>query len=134
MKHTSFITEAKKKENNFSPKPIKSVTDISGYRPDIVSLRDKAISIAEKGGGNIGLYDSDSKLDKETLKALSYARNAKRDITEIEACKEILKNKIEDGKETDKKTIEKKTEAKKIKEVQENIRKVAENTTKTETE
>lgn len=127
MKHMSFIFEAKK--SNFAPKPQESVTDISGYRPDIVSLRDKAISIAEKGGGNIGLYDSDSNLDEQTMKALSYARNSARDITEIESAKEILTAKIENDKSADKNKVKEIKEKKTIKEVQESIKKVAENTT-----
>ena len=126
MNHKSFIYEAKK--SNFAPKPQPSVTDISGYRPDIVSLRDKAISIAEKGGGNIGLYDSDSELDEQTLKALSYARNSARDITEIETAKNILTAKIENDKNADKNKIKEVKEQKAIKEVQESIKKVAENT------
>ena len=126
MKHMSFIFNAEK--SNFAPEPEPSVTDISGYRPDIVSLRDKAISIAEKGGGNVGLYDSDSNLDEQTLKALSYARNSSRDITEIEAAKEILTNKIENDKNSDKNKVKEVKEQKAIKEVQESIKKVAENT------
>lgn len=126
MKHMSFIFEAEK--SNFAPEPQPSVTDISGYRPDIVSLRDKAISIAEKGGGNIGLYDSDNNLDEQTLKALSYARNSARDITEIEAAKEILTAKIEKDKSEDKDKIKELKEQKTIKEVQDSIKKVAENT------
>lgn len=99
-----------------------SVTDTSDFRPDIASIREKAIALSNTVNG---LYDSDTELDDETLLSLCYARGMSRDITEIEGAKKYLETKIENAKEEDKKALE---AAKNSAEILETFKKIEENT------
>lgn len=134
MKHYSFITNKEiKMVSNFAPKASESVTDKSQYRPEIATLRDKAISLANNGAGRIGLYDvkDGEKLDHSTMQAMSFARSSKRDITEVEQASRIVERSIEKAKETDKQNIKNKSMENAIKQIAENTKK-GENETKTE--
>ena len=99
-----------------------SVTDTSDFRPDIASIREKAIAL---GNTVTGLYDSDTKLDDETLLSLCYARGMSRDITEIEGAKKYLETKIENAKQEDKEALEK---AKNSAEILKTFKAIEENT------
>lgn len=140
MIRKSPITQADKERSNFAPNFGESKTDKSQFRPDIASIRDKAIAMNESGAGNIGLYDIKSEEDKkntpqELLNAVSYARNAKRDIAEVESAKKAIEASIERGKAIDKENvereIEKRTTKKTLEKIEENTRNKAAETTNT---
>lgn len=130
MKHISLITKAAKDESNVINTTGESKTDKSQFRPDIASVRDKAIAMQNSGAGRDGLYDIDN--GKETLsdgelKAIAYARRAERDVTEISAIRDSIKTTIENEKETDKENLKNKIEQEELKNT---FKKIAENTTK----
>ena len=116
--------------NYFTNPGGKSFTDKSKFRPDSVSLRDKAIALNKTGGGMVGLYD-DSELDNTTAKALAWARKPGKDITEIEYAKNVIENDIKSKAETDKANIE---EANSRKKISDSLEKIASNTEKGEAE
>lgn len=87
-----------------------SVTDDTDFRPDVATIRDKAIALQETGGGNIGVYDINSEEeDKNTpidlLTQVTYARSKTRDITEIERARDYLNDEIEKAKIKDKENL-----------------------------
>lgn len=130
MKHQSFITAAKKDDSNVINTSGESKTDKSQFRPDIASVRDKAIALQNSGAGRDGVYDTDD--GKETmsdgeLKAIAYARRPERDVTEITAIRDNLKATIENDKETDKENLRDKIEQEELKNT---FKKIVENTTK----
>lgn len=130
MKHFSLITKAKKDNSNVINTTGESKTDKSQFRPDIASVRDKAIALQNSGAGREGVYDVDN--GKETLsdgelKAIAYARRAERDVTEITAIRDSIKATIENDKETDKENLENKIEQEELKNT---FKKIAENTAK----
>ena len=123
MKRFNFIWQ--EEVSNIVNPAGESITDKSKFRPDSINLRDKAIALNQTGGGMTGLYD-DNNLDLTTKKALSYARNPKRDITEIEHAKEVIEKTIENKAEYDKTNIK---AVQKEKEITETLSKIATNTT-----
>ena len=130
MKHISLITTAKKEDSNVINTKGESKTDKSQFRPDIASVRDKAIALQNSGAGREGVYDINNEKQTTTeqeLKAIAYARRAERDITEITAIRDSLKATIERDKETDKENIKNKIEQEELKNT---FKKIAENTTK----
>lgn len=130
MKHISLITKATKADSNVINTSGESKTDKSQFRPDIASVRDKAIALQNSGAGRDGVYDIDngekSMTDGE-LKAIAYARRPERDVTEITAIRDNLKATIENDKETDKENLKDKIEQEELKNT---FKKIAENTTK----
>lgn len=124
----SYIYEDKSDITN--NKPTQSVTDKSHFRSNTINARDKAIAIANNGGGNIGLYDSELKNDK-IAKQLAYLRKPERDITEVENGKKYIEQQIENKKEIDKENLENYEKSKKLENTLETI---AKNTEKTSTE
>lgn len=134
MKHQTLITVAKKANSNVINTTGESKTDKSQFRPDIASVRDKAIALQESGNGREGVYDiTDGKqtMTNEELKAIAYARRNERDITEITAVKDALQSSIERGKEQDKQDLKNKIEQEEMKET---FKKIAKNTEKNSTE
>lgn len=130
MEHKSFITTAKKADSNVINTSGKSKTDKSQFRPDIASVRDKAIALQNSGAGRDGVYDiNDGKqtVTDQELKAIAYARRAERDVTEITAIKDNLKASIENDKETDQENLKNKIEQENLKNT---FKKIAENTAK----
>lgn len=130
MKHQSLITMAKKDDSNVINTTGESKTDKSQFRPDIASVRDKAIALQNSGAGRDGVYDiNDGKqtLTDQELKAIAYARRAERDVTEITAIRDNLKAVIENDKETDQENLKNKIEQEELKNT---FKKIAENTTK----
>lgn len=130
MKHQSLITTAKKADSNVINTTGESKTDKSQFRPDIASVRDKAIALQQSGAGRDGVYDVNNEKQKMTdqeLKAIAYARRAERDITEIYAIRDNLKTIIENNKETDKENLRDKIEQEELKNT---FKKIAENTKK----
>ena len=100
MEHQSLITKAKKADSNVINTSGESKTDKSQFRPDIASVRDKAIALQKSGAGRDGVYDVSNEKQKMTdqeLKAIAYARRAGRDITEIYAIRDNLKTTIENN-------------------------------------
>ena len=130
MKHQSFITMATKANSNVINTSGESKTDKSQFRPDIASVRDKAIALQNSGAGRDGVYDIDdgkqTMTDRE-LKAIAYARRAERDVTEITAIRDSLKATIENDKVKDKENLRDKIEQEELKNT---FKKIAENTTK----
>lgn len=101
-----------------------SVTDDSDFRPDISSVRDKAIALNKAGAGRIGLYDSMLQdIDDSTLLNLAYARGMSRDITEVEKAKKSLERYIENIKEEDKEKLKNAKETKEFIDIFKNIEK-----------
>ena len=130
MKHQSLITTAENADSNVINTSGESKTDKSQFRPDIASVRDKAIALQKSGAGRDGVYDIDGEKQKMTnqeLKAIAYARRAERDVTEIYAIRDNLKATIENDKETDKENLRDKIEQEELKNT---FKKIAENTTK----
>lgn len=130
MKHQSLITTAKKDDSNVINTTGESKTDKSQFRPDIASVRDKAIALQNSGAGRDGVYDIDGEkqtMTDQELKAIAYARRAERDVTEISAIRDSLKATIENDKETDKENLKNKIEQEELKNT---FKKIAENTTK----
>ena len=130
MKHISLITTATEDDSNVINTEGESKTDKSQFRPDIASVRDKAIALQAAGAGRNGVYDiNDGKktLSDTELKAIAYARRAERDVTEISAIRDSLKETIENDKETDKENLKNKIEQEELKNT---FKKIAENTTK----
>ena len=130
MKHQSLITRASKDDSNVINTTGESKTDKSQFRPDIASVRDKAIALQNSGAGRQGVYDIDGKkqtMTDQELKAIAYARRAERDVTEITAIKNNLKTIIENDKETDKENLRNKIEQEELKNT---FKKIAENTAK----
>lgn len=129
IKRISYITgkEYKKIESNMITPSGESKTDKSQFRPDIASVRDKAIALQKAGAGREGLYDIDenSKIDENTLQNIAYARNSKRDIAEIQIAKETVERRIEQAKEADKENLKSKAESNIFKRT---IQKLVENT------
>ena len=130
MKHQSLITTAEKADSNVINTTGESKTDKSQFRPDIASVRDKAIALQNSGAGRDGVYDIDD--DKQTmtdqeLKAIAYARRAERDVTEIESIRNGLKERIEKDKEDDQENLKNLIEQEELKNT---FKKIAENTTK----
>lgn len=119
--HKSFITQSKK--TNICNEIGESKTDKSQFRPDIASVRDKAIAMQASGQGRTGIYDEN--LTDEEMLVMAYARNAKRDITELESAKQALKQTINAEKKLDKKKLKDKAETK---ELRETMKKIAKNT------
>jgi len=114
--------------NYFTNPGGKSFTDKSKYRPDSVSLRDKAIALNKTGGGMIGLYD-DSELENGTAKALAWARKPGKDITEIEYAKNVMEEGIKKASENDKNKLKAIQETEKLNKT---LEKIATNTEKGE--
>ena len=130
MKHQSLITKAKKEDSNVINTTGESKTDKSQFRPDIASVRDKAIALQKAGAGRDGVYDIDDgeqTMTDQELKAVAYARRAERDVTEISMIRDSLKATIENDKETDKENLKNKIEQEELKNT---FKKIAENTTK----
>ena len=129
MKHQSLFSVAEKANSNIINTTGESKTDKSQFRPDIASVRDKAIALQQSGAGREGLYDIDGqqKITDQELKAISYARKTERDITEITAIKDALQSSIERSKEADKENLRNKIEQEDIKTT---FKKIAENTSK----
>lgn len=130
MKHQSFITAAKKADSNVINTSGESKTDKSQFRPDIASVRDKAIALQKSGAGRDGVYDIDDEkktMSDEELKAIAYARRPERDVTEVTLIRDNLKETIEKDSETDKKNLKDKIEQEELKNT---FKKIAENTTK----
>ena len=130
MKHQSLITRATKADSNVINTTGESKTDKSQFRPDIASVRDKAIALQNSGAGRDGVYDIDNgkkNMSDEELKAIAYARRAERDVTEITAIRDNLKAIIENDKETDKENLRDKIEQEELKNT---FKKIAENTKK----
>ncbi len=127
MKHQSLITVAKKANSNVINTTGESKTDKSQFRPDIASVRDKAIALQQSGAGREGLYDIDGtqKITDQELKAISYARKPERDVTEVTAIKDALQSSIERSKDLDKENLKNKIEQEEIKNT---FRTIAENT------
>lgn len=130
MKHISLITKATKADSNVINTSGESKTDKSQFRPDIASVRDKAIALQNSGAGRDGVYDIDNgkkTMSDEELKAIAYARRAERDVTEISVIRDNLKATIEKDKETDQENLKNKIEQEELKNT---FKKIAENTTK----
>lgn len=130
MKHQSLITRAEKADSNVINTTGESKTDKSQFRPDIASVRDKAIALQNSGAGRDGVYDIDDEkktMTDQELKAIAYARRAERDVTEITAIRDNLKTTIENNKETDQENLKNKIEQEELKNT---LKKIAENTTK----
>lgn len=130
MKHQSLITRAEKDDSNVINTIGESKTDKSQFRPDIASVRDKAIALQNSGAGRDGVYDIEDEnqtMTNQELKAIAYARRAERDITEITAIRDNLKATIENDKETDEENLRNKIEQEELKNT---FKKIAENTTK----
>ena len=130
MRHISLITTAKEEDSNVINTTGESKTDKSQFRPDIASVRDKAIALQESGAGRDGVYDIDEEKKSMTdgeLKAIAYARRPERDITEIYEIRDNLKAIIENDKENDKENLKSKIEQEELKNT---FKKIAENTTK----
>lgn len=130
MKHQSLITKAEKADSNVINTSGESKTDKSQFRPDIASVRDKAIALQNTGAGRDGVYDIDDgkqTMTDQELKAIAYARRAERDVTEISAIRDSLQATIENDKETDKENLKNKIEQEELKNT---FKKIAENTTK----
>lgn len=130
MKHQSLITQAKEEDSNVINTVGESKTDKSQFRPDIASVRDKAIALQNSGAGRNGVYDIDDGKQTMTdgeLKAIAYARRAERDVTEITAIRDNLKANIENDKEKDQENLKNKIEQEELKNT---FKKIAENTTK----
>lgn len=130
MKHFSVILQKTEKTEKNTTKIIgESVTDDSQFRPDIASIRDKAISINQTGETRKGIYDAstDKPINQTLLKNLAYARGMNRDITEIESAKKYLEQYLE--------KLDEKTEKEEKEEIQkainqELLERIAENTEK----
>ena len=130
MKHMTLITSAKKDESNVINTSGESKTDKSQFRPDIASVRDKALALQNSGAGRDGVYDIDNgkkTMSDSELKAIAYARRAERDVTEISAIRDSIKATIENDKETDEENLKNKIEQEELKNT---FKKIAENTTK----
>lgn len=130
MKHQSLITTAEKADSNVINTTGESKTDKSQFRPDIASVRDKAIALQNSGAGRDGVYDIDNEkksITDQELKAIAYARRAERDVTEITAIRDSLKATIENDKEKDEENLRNKIEQEELKNT---FKKIAENTTK----
>lgn len=129
MKHQSLITTAEKADSNVINTTGESKTDKSQFRPDIASVRDKAIALQNSGAGRNGVYDIDDKqtMTDQELKAIAYARRAERDVTEIESIRNGLKARIEKDKEDDQENLKNLIEQEELKNT---FKKIAENTTK----
>lgn len=130
MKHQSLITTAKEADSNVINTTGESKTDKSQFRPDIASVRDKAIALQNSGAGRDGVYDIDDgkkSMSDSELKAIAYARRAERDVTEITLIRDNLKTIIENDKKTDEENLKNKIEQEELKNT---FKKIAENTTK----
>lgn len=130
MKHQSLITIAEKAYSNVINTTGESKTDKSQFRPDIASVRDKAIALQKSGAGREGIYDineGQQTMTDQELKAIAYARKAERDVTEITAVRDALKSSIEQGKKRDKENLEDKIQQEEMKNT---FKKIAENTSK----
>lgn len=130
MKHISLITRAVKDNSNVINTTGESKTDKSQFRPDIASVRDKAIALQNSGAGRDGVYDIDNEkktMSDSELRAIAYARRAERDVTEISAIRDSIKATIENDKVTDEENLKNKIEQEELKNT---FKKIAENTTK----
>ena len=130
MKHQSLITRATKADSNVINTTGESKTDKSQFRPDIASVRDKAIALQNSGSGRQGVYDIDGEkqtMTDQELKAIAYARRAERDVTEITAIRDNIKAIIENDKDTDEENLRNKIEQEELKNT---FKKIAENTAK----
>lgn len=130
MKHISLITKATEDNSNVINPKGESKTDKSQFRPDIASVRDKAIALQNSGAGRDGVYDIDDgkqTMTDQELKAIAYARRAERDVTEITAIRDNLKATIENNKEEDQENLKNKIEQEELKNT---FKKIAENTAK----
>lgn len=107
MKRYKLAKSEIKKATNTQPDTGESVTEKSRFRPEIASLRDKAVKLIENGGGRKGLYDSSLEIDEKTEKALAYARRPDRDIVEIESARRAVEASIDVSKEMDKEKVKK---------------------------
>lgn len=123
--HVNFVFESEK--SDICNVEGESVTDKSDFRPEIATVRDKALALIGTGAETkrVGLYDSDLNVDEQTIRALAYARGMNRDITEIEAAKQYLENYIENAKDQDKANLKAEIEKNKLTKT---FEKIAENT------
>ena len=112
-----------------------SVTDKSRFRPETASIRDKALAIIQSGQGRTGIYDNTAaqSIDMETARAMSYARNPARDITEVEHAKRAVEASIELAKMKDSKNLKEAKKAAQNEDMSTKLKEIAENTRKEDT-
>ena len=110
-----------------------SLSTLSDVR--IASIRDKALAIIQSGQGRTGIYDNTAaqSIDMETARAMSYARNPARDITEVEQAKRAVEASIELAKIKDDKNIKEAKKAAQNEDMSNRLKEIAENTKKEDT-
>lgn len=131
MKRYKLAKSEIKKATNTQPDTGESITEKSRFRPEVATLRDKAVKLIEAGAGRKGLFDSDLQIDEKTEKALAYARRPDRDIVEIESARRAVEASINVSKEMDKENIKKIKKDAQNESMSESLKTIAKNTTKT---